>query len=764
MNIKTSRAIGPPWSCFFPSFLWQVWKRRNDFVFTGECLPLSDIYRIGIVWASHFADSISDVSVATHATDDFVQWVAPAHDWVCLNTDASVSLPDHLGSLGGVLRGSSGDWLRGYRQLVGVVPPLNAELWSILVGLQLAFSMGFSRVQVQSDSSAAIRLILDPMAANSVSSLVRRISSLQNLPWLLRFLWVPREMNMVADGLSKLPSLNDFHLQIFDDKPETIRPLQLHFVVSPLVLHLFVSNLPGSSMLEVFALLNNVALLTLLRYTFCSQAVNDASRYLKSYLASLALDYVFIVLPTLLIFTVLSEWLYECTVGLFLLTILSSVLKRTYNLPYTEGHNAVRASISTYRVVTMFVTCLCILAVDFRIYPREFAKTETYGTGLMDLGVGSFVLMNAVTSRQARNISSPMSRWKAAFRSTIPLLLLGFARLVSTLSLDYQVHVGEYGVNWNFFFTLAGVSILTSIINVPAKYSGILGAAILVGYQSWLSNGLSVYLLSNERGMDIISRNKEGIFSLFGYWGMYLIGVQKIDCMERELIFVTSVCGRILTLLIDRHVERISRRMCNLAYVIWVTAQNLQLLAWRFLADNVVGSKVLALERAFDRNLLASFLVANLLTGLVNLSVDTIFVSAAGAVLILIIQQLPTKQPDLQSRRNVLRQIAAKNRIPLQLEEAIISSEGLADAAFESTAHAAAATRAVVELSRDNENHGSQAEELNWSKKTPEINMSSPSSECSAEGIIDLRITSTDEMDPIQLLEKEVVTYVRFKF
>ncbi|KAK9005510.1 hypothetical protein V6N11_042939 [Hibiscus sabdariffa] len=171
MNIKTSRALGPstpPWSCF-------------SLLFSG---------RIGIVWASHFADSIPDVSVATHATDDFVQWVAPAHDWS-----------------------------------VGVVSPLNAELWSILVGLQLAFSMGFSRVQVQSDSSVAIRLILDPMAANSFSSLVRRISSLQNLPWSLRFLWVPREMNMVVDGLSKLPSLNDFHLQIFDNIPESIRPL-----------------------------------------------------------------------------------------------------------------------------------------------------------------------------------------------------------------------------------------------------------------------------------------------------------------------------------------------------------------------------------------------------------------------------------------------------------------------------------------------------------------------------------------------------------
>ncbi|KAE8726836.1 hypothetical protein F3Y22_tig00005974pilonHSYRG00060 [Hibiscus syriacus] len=59
--------------------------------------------------------------------------------------------------------------------------------------------------------------------------------------------------------------------------------------------------------------------------------------------------------------------------------------------------------------------------------------------------------------------------------------------------------------------------------------------------------------------------------------------------------------SEILTLLIDRHVERISRRMCNLAYVTWVVAQNLQLLTIRLLADNVVGIKVLALERAFDR-------------------------------------------------------------------------------------------------------------------------------------------------------------------
>ncbi|KAL7229759.1 hypothetical protein ACSBR2_008298 [Camellia fascicularis] len=290
----------------------------------------------------------------------------------------------------------------------------------------------------------------------------------------------------------------------------------------------FVSNLTGSSMLEVIALATAVP--------------------------------------------VLSEWTCLCAVLLILLLIFSIVAKRHRALLYVEDEfGSLWTNISSYRVSIMIVTCLCILAVDFKIFPRRHAKTETYGTSLMDLGVGSFVLANSLVSRQARGFST--LKLRNALQSTSPLIILGIARLVSTARVDYQVHVGEYGVHWNFFFTLAAVSILTSIINVPPKHSGVLGSLILVGCQAGLMYGLNVYLLSNERGTDIISQNKEGIFSIFGYWGMYLVGVQlgsylffgnsrqvlRSNEWARIRVWILSLLFWLLTMLLDRNVERVSR-------------------------------------------------------------------------------------------------------------------------------------------------------------------------------------------------------------
>jgi len=104
---------------------------------------------------------------------------------------------------------------------------------------------------------------------------------------------------------------------------------------------------------------------------------------------------------------------------------------------------------------------------------------------------------------------------------------------------------------------------------------------------------------------NIISLNKEGIFSLFGYWGLYLVSVNlgyHLFFLKKPISSrVASIGGKssiaievwlldgflwVLTIFLDKFVEKISRRMCNLAYVTFVLAQNFEVLRkWAVASD-----------------------------------------------------------------------------------------------------------------------------------------------------------------------------------
>jgi hypothetical protein len=68
----------------------------------------------------------------------------------------------------------------------------------------------------------------------------------------------------------------------------------------------------------------------------------------------------------------------------------------------------VRLSISTCRTWLYMLTCVTILAVDFNIFPRFNAKTETFGISLMDLGVGFFIVCHSMKLiRNSSNLIEP---------------------------------------------------------------------------------------------------------------------------------------------------------------------------------------------------------------------------------------------------------------------------------------------------------------------------------------------------------------------
>lgn len=345
--------------------------------------------------------------------------------------------------------------------------------------------------------------------------------------------------------------------------------------------------------------------------------------------------------------------------------------------------------LTTYRAAMMIVTCIAILAVDFRAFPRRFAKVENWGTSLMDLGVGSFVFSAGVVSARAvlkgRNSKSPRlalpKRLIGSARHSIPLLVLGLIRLWSVKGLDYAEHVTEYGVHWNFFFTLGFlppfVELFDSLTTLIPSYE-VLALGIAVLYQVALeSTDLKGYILVSPRGPDLLSKNREGVFSFIGYFAIFLagrgVGVRIIPRGTSATNSPQKARNSVLMQLVLQGMFwstmfffnstyafgyganiPVSRRLANMPYVLWVSAFNSAQLFLFCLTETVFFPAVhratskegeaeqttFATSRilhAFNRGGLALFLIANLLTGAVNLSIPTLDLNTPQAMGILVV-------------------------------------------------------------------------------------------------------------------------------
>ncbi|KAJ4290756.1 Glucosaminyl phosphatidylinositol (GlcN-PI) nositol acylation protein [Collariella sp. IMI 366227] len=273
--------------------------------------------------------------------------------------------------------------------------------------------------------------------------------------------------------------------------------------------------------------------------------------------------------------------------------------------------------LTNYRGNMMVVTCICILAVDFRLFPRRFAKVETWGTSLMDMGVGSFVFSAGVVAsrpvlkERAEGKTTPLTtRLARSLRHSLPLLVLGMVRLLSVKGLDYAEHVTEYGVHWNFFFTLGFlppfVALFQSALKVVPSYAGL---AVLLGvlYQVVLeSTDLKAYILAGPR-TNLFSMNREGIFSFWGYLAIFLAGqdtgmvvlprtLTRGSTSKRSTLLLTLSVWSLVWLALYFFCSdytygaglTVSRRLANLPYMLWVVASNITLVLAFCAADTLL--------------------------------------------------------------------------------------------------------------------------------------------------------------------------------
>ncbi|KAM4701760.1 phosphatidylinositol-glycan biosynthesis class W protein [Discoglossus pictus] len=472
----------------------------------------------------------------------------------------------------------------------------------------------------------------------------------------------------------------------------------------------FVSNLNGTSILEVTVGLCLPNLLMLLRGLVFVLHYQKYGLQFYSWKAHLFLDVIILILPLIACFTVLSDFLYLATIvttatcGLLLCLIYSGrttymklPFKRIYkNFLVEQVVNDTVPAVTALRALLNVFTAVCILAVDFPIFPRRYAKAETYGTGLMDIGVGSFVFANALVSPEAKGrggkLHSKLSVVVKQLFSVWPIFLLGLVRLVSVKSVDYHEHVSEYGVHWNFFFTLAVVRVLSSLLLtiLPTHKAWIVATVFVSGYQVLLeTTPLKSFILYGSDGtgtrLGFLNANREGIVSLIAYTGIYMAGVQAGLYVLKKRMFIKDWISDtwklmsvgfllfLIFLFVGIFLEPVSRRLANLTFCLWIISLGIIFLSFILLINLVLvsakylvpGSKVLCtwdickspgscmkqdisqkggkkevlfcLIEAINRNQLFFFLLSNVMTGLVNMLIDTIHSSTILSLCVLIL-------------------------------------------------------------------------------------------------------------------------------
>uniref|UniRef100_A0A8B9TP47 Phosphatidylinositol-glycan biosynthesis class W protein n=1 Tax=Anas platyrhynchos TaxID=8839 RepID=A0A8B9TP47_ANAPL len=447
----------------------------------------------------------------------------------------------------------------------------------------------------------------------------------------------------------------------------------------------FISNLNGTSLLEVSLGLPLAPLCLLCRGLLLILYHLHNGKPLRSRTCSLLLDFAVLVSPLLFSCTVLSPIIF------FPPSIIAAICAGIFAKIYSQRKHDTRApfrqivkdfqrthldseyipAITALRVYVNVLTSIGILAVDFPQFPRRYAKAETYGTGVMDLGVGAFIFGNALVCPEVRQKSyvtqAKFSHLAKQFFSIWPLIFLGVGRLLSVKSIEYQEHTSEYGVHWNFFFTLAFVRLAASLLLaiIPTNKSWIVAVNLAVLYQLILNiTSLKTFVLHWQR-----------LAKTLGLAFSTPTGKAFKDWME-------AVCSLLLTVLVlfvllhlsQAHADPVSRRMANLSYCIWVVAHCLTFFVFFLVTDLVLlftkllvkGSSVpscwsvakppntskkdeteavpvrreselshACLISAVNKNQLLFFLLANVVTGIVNIMIDTIHSTTALTLCIL---------------------------------------------------------------------------------------------------------------------------------
>jgi ribonuclease HI len=215
------------WCNFWALACYSLWIWRNkeqhdeNFIRPAIAVPL--------VWKK-----VDEYNAAMRNSEDImekdkvvrlIRWKQPKSSFVSLNTDGA-SKEHQLAGCGGIVRGSQGEWLGGFSKSIGRCSAFIAELWGVLEGLHYVKRLGFTKIELNIDSEAVVRVVRTGRSQSAAGSvLVEQISKMMALDWEVEVRHTYREANKCADALANYGCMSRDDSQLFTCCPDFIKNL-----------------------------------------------------------------------------------------------------------------------------------------------------------------------------------------------------------------------------------------------------------------------------------------------------------------------------------------------------------------------------------------------------------------------------------------------------------------------------------------------------------------------------------------------------------
>ncbi|XP_075098508.1 uncharacterized protein LOC142175508 [Nicotiana tabacum] len=166
------------WKNILPFSIWNLWKNRNN--------------------------NVNNLDVDINPSQE-----RPLPNKIKLNIDGAFLKEKLHAGIERVFRNSSGKWIMGFTKYCYITCSLQAELLALEQGLKLAVEMPYTVIEIESDSTDIIKMLMDENASTNACllnyrSLMHRLKST-----VIRHNF--REGNVVADCLAK-EVVKDFKL------------------------------------------------------------------------------------------------------------------------------------------------------------------------------------------------------------------------------------------------------------------------------------------------------------------------------------------------------------------------------------------------------------------------------------------------------------------------------------------------------------------------------------------------------------------------